>query len=428
MTNLKYDVRSSVHKYAIWFCAALFYMYQFILRVSPAVMIRELIDAFQMNASTVGSLSAIAMYAYSCLQVPAGIVTDRFGVRRVILSSLSLCVLGTLLFGLASSVWEAQLGRFLIGAGSSAAFLSSGKVAATYFDSEKRAILFGLTMAAGTLGALNGGAPLSRLVSEIGWRPSVLILAAVGVIVFTLSFFALKNDKTQPTHIETPRKQIQSIRHVLSNPRVWLYALVAVGLYLSISVLADLWGPAFIMEQYQVEKQRAAQSVSLIYVGLLIGSLAIPILSAWIHQRRNVILFSLFGVSILLCVILYGPHLSLFCTSAIFLIIGILAGADMLCFSGACEAVSATYAGTATGIVNGVVMFSVACAQHIVGYLLDYFWKGAIAQNSSRIYSAQEFKFALSILPIITTVSFCLGFRLKDRHLSRNTPERLPSQ
>src|SRR4051812_28248999 len=82
----------------IWLCVALFYMYQFILRVSPSVMLDDLMFSFHLTASEVGILASVSTYFYSILQIPMGFLIDFYGVRSIAVITLLLCITGTLLF------------------------------------------------------------------------------------------------------------------------------------------------------------------------------------------------------------------------------------------------------------------------------------------------------------------------------------------
>ena len=127
----------------MWGCVALFYLYQFIIRVSPSVMLDDLMAYFQINATEAGTLSAIALYSYSILQIPSGILADTLGARKVVLGSIVLCIAGVSLFISTPNLLIAQFGRLLIGAGSAAAFLSVSKVSSQWFSPSKRATLLG---------------------------------------------------------------------------------------------------------------------------------------------------------------------------------------------------------------------------------------------------------------------------------------------
>ena len=395
--------------YIIWVCVALFYLYQFILRVSPSVMLEDLMAHFQINATEMGALSAVAMYSYSLLQVPAGILVDIFGVRRVVLGSISLCILGVLIFISTDVLWVAKAGRFLLGMGSAAAFLSVSKVSTLWFSPRRRATLFGMTMAAGTIGALNGSAPLSYLVSWVGWKQSLLWVTGFGGLVFAINAFILKDrvsydaHPTQSVHVDI-RKYFKEIRVILKSRACWITGLTALGIYLSISVLADLWGVSFLMHAYGMDRILASKIVSFIYVGLCVGSLSLTFLSDLIHRRKLLISVSTLSLVLLVSLVVYYPYLSVNALSGCLFLIGFFSGAEMLCFTSATESVDHRFAGMVTGFINCVVMLGGAFFQEQVGKILDLYWSGQVAAEGVRIYSLLEYQKALILL--VTTISF----------------------
>src|SRR3990172_4747000 len=125
-------------KWIIWSLAAVFYFYEFVLRVSPSVMVFELMKSFSITASAVGVLSAFYLYAYAPLQLPVGMLLDRFGLKKVLSIASIGCGIGALFFSIALNVSLAAFGRFLIGAGSSFAFIAMVYVSTHFFEREKR--------------------------------------------------------------------------------------------------------------------------------------------------------------------------------------------------------------------------------------------------------------------------------------------------
>lgn len=404
---------SRFRPYLIWACAASFYMYQFILRVSPSVMLDELMAYYQISASEVGALAAVAMYSYALLQIPSGILADILGVRKVVLGSILCCILGVLLFISTDHLLLAKSGRLLIGAGSAAAFLCVGKISAQWFSPGKRATLFGMTMAAGTLGALNGSTPLSYLVASMGWRGALLATTLLGVIVFILNLIFLKDHtpasmaETQPHSLTAYKEQILA---TLKMRVSWLTGLTALGIYLSISVMADLWGVSFLVQAYSLPKQKAAELASLIYVGLCVGALTLSILSDYIRNRRGVILFSVISLLVLLAVLLFSPGLPLFLLSILLFLIGFFSGAEMLCFASAVENSNLALAGTVTGFINCLVMLGGAVLQEQVGKLLDVSWSGGFAPDGLRLYTTQDYQLALSVMLVTIAGSIVTAF------------------
>jgi sugar phosphate permease len=418
-----------VHPYLIWGVAALFYMYQFVLRVAPSVLVEDLMVSFQASASSVGSLSAIAMYFYSFFQIPSGILSDHYGVRKVILSSLVLCILGTLVFASSNQLVVAQFGRLILGIGSSAAFLCLGKIASQYFPPNRRATLFGMAMSMGTIGALNGGAPLAYLVSQVGWRASLFVVGLLGGVIFFINFLVLEkvgpsNDLDRASNAQSILAEggtvglMDGIRDVFRNRVVWIHALSAMGVYLSLAVLADLWGPSFVVQRFKVDRQLAAQTLSWMYLGLFFGSLALSWLSDRLQNRKLLIVISTASISSLLVFLIYYPGLTLSQGTFMIGLLGFFAGAEMLCFTGASEAASVRTAGTVTGVVNTVVMLTGAVVQHQVGRLLDSVWTGEFLSEGVRAYSLGHFQYALMVLPILASGSFFASLFLPSASLS----------
>ena len=78
--------------------AAMFYLYEFILQVSPAVMTKELMHDLSLNAAGLGAMAAFYYYAYTFMQLPAGLLSDRFGPRFLLTIATLICVLGAIFF------------------------------------------------------------------------------------------------------------------------------------------------------------------------------------------------------------------------------------------------------------------------------------------------------------------------------------------
>ena len=396
----------------IWVCTALFYMYQFILRVSPSVMIDELMSSFHITASLVGTLSSLAMYSYSLLQIPAGLMADNYGVRKTVLGSLLLCILGTLIFVLTPNITVASLGRLLMGAGSASAFLCVSKVSTQWFPSSKRSTLLGITMAMGTLGALNGGTPLSILVGTVGWKFSLVVVTFIGFFIFILAAALLPSYETDIKELESHPVKIGSLVkdfvEVVRSKTCWIYAFTALGIYLSISVVGDLWGVSFLIRAYGLEKESAVKITSSIYIGLCFGSISLTALSDRLKCTKSLIHTSILGIFICVFLMIYfasNPFFSLEILSGLFFLTGFFCGSEMLCFSNALGHAPERLSGTVTGFVNCIVMLGGALIQQLVGFLLDIFWLGIKDSNGVRLYSKFEYQTAFSLVLAVILIS-----------------------
>src|SRR3990167_8683767 len=101
-------VPSLARSWLVWGCAALFFCYQFLLRVSPSVMTHELMTDFHVDACALGTLISFYLYAYSGLQLPVGILLDKLGPRRLLVIATLVCTGGSLLFSSAETIGGAS--------------------------------------------------------------------------------------------------------------------------------------------------------------------------------------------------------------------------------------------------------------------------------------------------------------------------------
>ena len=145
----------------------LFFGYGFLLRVSPSVMVEELMREFSVGAAVLGNLSAIYLYVYAGIQIPVGVLLDRFGPRRLMSAAALVAGAGAWLFASAGDLGTAYAGRFLIGLG--CAFSWPGMLAIIYqWYPQRFALLAGLGQSVGMLGAVFGQAPLAAAVASQG--------------------------------------------------------------------------------------------------------------------------------------------------------------------------------------------------------------------------------------------------------------------
>ena len=126
-----------------WLTAALFFVYAWVLRVAPSVMVEELMRDFAVGAAVLGNLSAAYFYGYAGMQIPVGVLLDRFGPRRLITVSTLLCAGGCVLFATGDTLATVTAGRFLIGASAAFSLVGAMAVAGQWFSARPLRHAFG---------------------------------------------------------------------------------------------------------------------------------------------------------------------------------------------------------------------------------------------------------------------------------------------
>src|SRR5229473_7627692 len=166
-------------RWIMWGIPAFIFVFAFVHRVAPGVMAKEIMQAFEASGTIVGLLSAMYFYAYAGFMIPAGLLIDGLGVRRVVSAGAAVMGLGSLAMGLAATPSVLFGGRFLVGLGATVTFIGCLKIAASWFPPSQFATMSAVSATVGVSGALVGTVPLAALVVATGWRSAFSIIGVV---------------------------------------------------------------------------------------------------------------------------------------------------------------------------------------------------------------------------------------------------------
>lgn len=393
-----------------WAIGSMFFLYGFMLRVSPSVMVDELMREFQVSALVLGNLSAIYFYVYAAVQIPIGIMMDRVGPRILMTVACLLCALGCVLFASAQSIWLAYVGRFFIGLGCAFSWVGVLTIIATGLPARNFAGFTGGGQLAGTSGAILGQAPLALVIEVAGWRYSVYGLGLVGVILAAglwLSVPPVRRDETSTVPLRN------SLKTAASNPQTWLFALIGMSLTGPVLAFAGLWGVPWFTAVKGMPRSEAAPLLSMVFVGWLFGAPLMGWLSDKLQRRVLLLVFGTLISTVTFACVLYLPDLSVGFI-AVLLFIGGVGGSVMILTFAAGRDHNPDYArGAALGIINTCVVASGALLQPLIGALLDLYWDGTI-QEGIRIYSPDAYQQAMLCIPLGAMAGFLLTFFVRD--------------
>ena len=409
--------KGSFYGWYVWALGTLFYLYQFILRASPSVMADDLMSCFLIKASSLGILTSFYYYAYSMLQIPIGIVLDRWGGARMIRFAILVCVSGTLLFSFAQTFYMACLGRILIGAGASGAFLSTISLTRDWLPAHKVAFAVGTTITFGKLGGILSGAPLATLVQAYSWRTSLLMLACFGVVL-AFAIWATLHNRTKPhaDHQTIPLRR--RIGMIFKNHKIWSIGIYGCLMYVPLSVFTDIWGVSFLMRYYCIGKSTASFGISLLFIGTGVGAPLIALLSDKIQKRKPLMLLSAI-LSFAVCALLIAPYkIPLNLCFVLLFFVGLFMTGQTLVFTVGTETVPANMGGLTTGFVNTLVMLGGVLFQPLVGFILDLLWDGHI-EGGVPFYSLEDYKIALSLIPVCMLCATITLLFIPETHPSR---------
>lgn len=297
----------------MWLLGALFYFYEFLLQVSPGVMVKELMQAFAVNATVLGTLSAVYFYAYASMQIPVGVMIDHLGPRKLITAAVLTCAIGCVVFAATTNLIIAGIGRGLIGLGSAFAAVGCMSIAIRWFPAKRFALLTGLMLMIGMLGASFGEAPLALLVDHLHWRQTLFLFAAIGIALAILIFSVVRDAPANSLFFSINKKPqgrlTQGLKHVLPSWQSWLVAIYGSFMYIPTSAFGALWGVSFLMTAYHFSKPIAAAFVSAVFIGWAVGSPFFGAVSDHIKRRKPPMIIGSIGALLTMTIVIYVPHL-----------------------------------------------------------------------------------------------------------------------
>jgi len=413
-------IKTSKIGWIICTLAAIFYCYEYLLRIEPGVMVTQLMQQFQANATQIGMISACYLFIYTPMQIVVGLLSDLYGPRRILTSAIIACAIGSYVFSIATTLEMAAFGRVLIGFGSAFAFVIVLKLAASWLPKRFFALFVGLATALGMLGGMIGNIVLSDMVRNIGWQRTINAGTVLGVILIPLIWLIIR-DKPQ----ELPKDGIITkpqykatfigLAKILKKPQMWLNGSIAGLLYLSLSVFADLWGNSFLANVYHLSASSVSSANSMVFLGWLVGGPLVGCVSDMAYSRKIPLSIGCLVSALSISLIIYCPQFSVNWLYTLLFIFGVFSSFQVLCFAVSKENNPDSLVATASSFTNLLTMAGGMVCQPLVGRILDNTWSGQIT-DGIRIYSLTNYQLALTILPVAFLFGFILTFWLRETH------------
>lgn len=397
-------------------------------------MQHDLTEAFHITATQLGVLVAFYYYPYTLMQIPAGLIYDKFGARFVLVFACLTAVLGLSIFINADSLGIASAGRFLIGLGTAFSYIGVLKLASQWLPPNRFATAAGLTTALGMTCAAVSQRYLTHVVEAIGYKNALHSSLFIGIALSVVILLIIRNQPKQKINtanaMSAPmniKQLFSALRILLANRQTWLIGVIGCLLYLPATVFLDLWGKPYLQAVYQLTSDQAVNISSMTFLGWIVSGPIIGAFSDKIKRRRMPLVVTGAIAALLLCVVFYAPGLTLTQLYVLFVTIGFCCGAHPLCFALSKENNPSQIAGTAVAVANMLIMLGGAIFQPLVGKLLDLHTSGLKGADGLPIYSSGDYTFALSIIPLGVLFAIFLSLFLKETYCQSQVVEETSS-
>ena len=375
----------------------IFYCYEFFLRISPSVMVGELMQYFQLDAFGISKLLALFYFAYTLGQIPAGLLLDRYPLRLILAIAAFVCAIGVALFIGTQSIACAWVGRFIIGFASSFAFIAVLKIARVYLPGKYFTRIVGVNIALGTVLASYGDVLASYLKTQ-DFKDVFYINIFIGLMlsaVFAFFYWGFAEHASE-RNSRMHHFSWYDLKVLLKNQALWINGLVGGLFYLPTTVLADIWGDYFLQSQYHISLIQSSYAITSLFLGWMVGSPIMGYLADRFKNRRAIISFNAFISACILWHMIFLPQASLQWLSVLMFLLGLSSSAQLIIWRIFHQLAPLNLAATAIALTNMIIMLTCAIGQIVVGFFMSR------EQTSVNIalYTSHDYHHSLMFLPI----------------------------
>jgi MFS family permease len=374
-------------------------------RSSMGVASLAAVERFQVGAATLSSLAVAQLAVYASMQIPTGMLLDKFGARKLIIFGSFMTGIGNLVVALAPVFGLAILGRMVVGFGDAFVFVSMIRLINGWAPGPQATKYTQLFANIGQLGQIASAVPFAYLLNSKGWEPAFTIAASLAFIAATLGFLFLRNE---PGALEQSEKiglgLWPQFKENLRDPHTRKAFWVHFTMQSSGSMFILLWGYPFMIQGEGLSRPVASGLLaSFVFIGFFVGPVLSSLCIKW-PERRHLIVATLYSaIAIAWLLIFLTPGTNPFWQIILLVLsIGIGGPASMIAFDYSRVAIPKHRLGSSNGIINSGGFVATFISMALVGIALDTVHTLHLVGNQA-LYSLAAFKLAFPLeLAVIT--------------------------
>ena len=414
------NLKDSPKAWTVICCAALFFLYTFINMTCFNGINSQLISAFNVSAVDISHLSAMYFYANILFLIPAGILLDKFSIRRLMLIIMPISIASTFIFAHTHNYYFACIVRFIMGVASTFCLLSCAKLTAQWMSPK----FAGRAMSIAVTIAMFGGVIAQQLPllmpvimhKNANWSDLLTLISILGVCFYILIFLFVQDypvTKSNSNSNLNHNNKTNSWSAALLNKQNYLLGFLTNFLSTPIMILGSLWGVRYLTETKLLDNHQATLCCSLLFIGMIIGSPFFGWISDYIKNRKKPLYFGIVGSLAIISIIITDRSQAAILMPILFFALGFLTSAQVLTYTMIIELNPPENCAFSESIASTIIMSSGAIFQPLFGYLLSH---NAILTNvsSNIIVNNHNYFQAMLIFPIVFVISIGLLLLSKE--------------
>ncbi len=401
--------------WAVWTVGLLVYLVAVFHRSSLAVAGLAATERFDISASQLATFTMLQLLVYAGMQIPVGLLVDRFGSRSILLCGMVLLTLAQAGFALADTYSTALVARVFVGMGDAMTFICVLRLVATWFPQRRIPLVTQLTGTLGQLGAILAAVPMTWALGHLGWTQAYLIAASLGLILSVVVLLVL-HDSPSHRNLRGPSMSLTAVRRSLASS--WAHPGTRLGFWMhfstqfSATVLSLLWGYPFFVKG---ENQSSATAGLLLTLMVLAVMAAGPTLG-WLvgahpWHRSTMVLTIVCAIVVVWTAVLSWPgHAPTWLLVVLVVVVGIGGPASMIGFDVGRTSNPHERLASASGIINQGGFAASLVLVIVIGLVLDWRTPGGGSD-----YTPSAFRWAMSTQYVIWAIGLVQVYRYRVR-------------
>lgn len=381
-------------------------------------------ERFHIAATQLAFFTVLQLLVYAAMQIPVGLMLDRFGAKRMLLAGLVLMTAGQFAFALASAFAPAVAARAVLGAGDTMVFVSVLRLVTAWFLVRQAPMVTQLTGQLGQLGAIAAAAPLALALDRLGWTRTFALASSVGLVLLVAVLLLVKDSPYRTTDVVRlkMRALAGSLKSVWGNPGTRLGMWSHFTAQFSVTVFGMLWGFPFLVVGEGLS-ERTAGLLLMVMTGWVIvsGPVMGSLVTRFPFYRSRIVLGVVAAIAVAWTAVLAWPGVAPLWLLVVLVCAMATGGpASMVGFDLARSFTPAEATGRANGIVNIGGFLASLLTMALIGLVLDLREPAGVAA-----YDLADFKAAMSTQYIFWIVGGAQIVRYRRKaldHLRRVHP------
>lgn len=384
------------------------------IRSSMGVLAPELSAELGLSPEMLGAIASAFFIAYAAMQIPTGLLLDRFGPRRTMVGLFLLTVVGTFLFALAPSGPLMLLARLLMGIGCAGVFSGAFMVIARFFPSERFTSIGATMNSFAMLGTFLATIPLAWLVVAVGWRAGFIAIGCAMAAIWLISGLTVR-DRPPETggaaaarRTENLREIFAGLRDVLRTPGILKIASGGIALSASNTFLG-IWGGPYLNDVHGLSEAERGQVLIFMAIAGVGGHFVYGQASRVFNTLKGLVLAGTLGIAAVMAALALWPSPGLIAVTALFALLGLACSFPTVLLSHGRAMVPDRLIGRGLTVVNTGVMVSIALMQIAIGALIGLF------PSADGQATAEGYRLAFGFVGVMAVVTFLIYRGTEDR-------------